>query len=146
MAKRSPLKQVKVARQAGGSVIVRCGETMVFAAACASPNASADIDFLPLKVALQRELFIQQVRPSAASSRGEGRPSERETLMSRLIDRPLRPRSRMATIMKCRCLRTWVVRRCSRSRPPRHLRLLGSLGHLRHPPHQAYRRSPRRLC
>lgn len=80
----------KVARQAGGSVIVRCGETMVFAAACASPSASAEIDFLPLKVD-HKENFSAAGKTLSGFIKREGRPSEREILLSRLIDRPIRP-------------------------------------------------------
>lgn len=80
----------KVARQASGSVIVRCGETMVFAAACSSPTASADIDFLPLKVDY-KENFSAAGKTVSGFIKREGRPSEREILLSRLIDRPLRP-------------------------------------------------------
>lgn len=80
----------KIARQAGGSVIVRCGETMVFTSACAAPNASDDIDFLPLKVDY-KESFSSAGKTISGFIKREGRPTEREILLSRLIDRPLRP-------------------------------------------------------
>lgn len=80
----------KIARQAGGSVIVRCGETMVFTSACASPTASDDIDFLPLKVDY-KESFSSAGKTVSGFIKREGRPTEREILLSRLIDRPLRP-------------------------------------------------------
>lgn len=80
----------KVARQAGGAVIVRSGETMVFSSACATPSASADIDFLPLKVDY-KESFSSAGKTLSGFIKREGRPSEREILLSRLIDRPLRP-------------------------------------------------------
>src|SRR5579872_3329022 len=80
----------KVARQANGSVIVRCGETVVFSSACAAPTASQEIDFFPLRVDYQ-EKYSAVGRTAAGFIKREGRPSEREILVSRLIDRPLRP-------------------------------------------------------
>ena len=80
----------KVARQAGGAVIVRCGETMVFSTACAAPNADPTTDFLPLRVDYQ-EKFSSAGKTLGGFIKREGRPSEREILTSRLIDRPLRP-------------------------------------------------------
>jgi polyribonucleotide nucleotidyltransferase len=80
----------KIARQANGSVIVRCGETMVLATACASANALPDVDFLPLRVDYQ-EKFSSVGRTAAGYVKREGKPTEHETLTSRLIDRPLRP-------------------------------------------------------
>lgn len=80
----------KVARQAGGAVIVRSGETMVFSSACAAPHAAADIDYLPLKVDY-KENFSSAGKTVSGFIKREGRPSERETLLSRLIDRPIRP-------------------------------------------------------
>lgn len=80
----------KIARQAGGSVIVRCGETMVFSAVCAAPEAESDIDFLPLKVDY-KESFSSAGKTLSGFIKREGRPTEKEILTSRLIDRPLRP-------------------------------------------------------
>lgn len=80
----------KVARQANGSVIVRCGETVVFSSACAAPSASQEIDFFPLRVDYQ-EKYSSVGRTAAGFIKREGRPTEREILVSRLIDRPLRP-------------------------------------------------------
>ncbi|MES2272644.1 MAG: polyribonucleotide nucleotidyltransferase [Chlamydiota bacterium] len=80
----------KVARQANGSVLVHCGETVVFASACASPNAAEGLDFLPLKVDYQ-EKYSSVGRTASGFIKREGRPAEREILTSRLIDRPLRP-------------------------------------------------------
>lgn len=80
----------KIARQAGGAVIVRCGETMVFATACAESHADPDKDFLPLRVDYQ-EKFSSAGKTVSGFIKREGRPSEREVLVSRLIDRPLRP-------------------------------------------------------
>lgn len=80
----------KIARQAGGAVIVRCGETMVFSTACSAPNADASADFLPLRVDYQ-EKFSSAGKTVSGFIKREGRPTEREILTSRLIDRPLRP-------------------------------------------------------
>lgn len=80
----------KVARQANGSVIIRVGDTMVFTTACASPEAVPGADFLPLRVDYQ-EKFSSAGKTVSGFIKREGRPSEKETLVSRLIDRPLRP-------------------------------------------------------
>lgn len=80
----------KIARQAGGAVIVRCGETIVFSTACAAPKADPTTDFLPLRVDYQ-EKFSSAGKTLGGFIKREGRPSEREILISRLIDRPLRP-------------------------------------------------------
>lgn len=80
----------KIARQANGSVLVRCGETIVMATACAAPTATEGGDFLPLRVDYQ-EKFSSAGKTLGGFIKREGRPTERETLVSRLIDRPLRP-------------------------------------------------------
>ncbi len=80
----------KIARQANGAVLVRCGETMVLATACSTPNPLPDVDFLPLRVDYQEKFSSVGKTPSGFIKR-EGRPAERETLTSRLIDRPIRP-------------------------------------------------------
>lgn len=80
----------KIAKQANGSVLVRYGDTIVFSSACASPEAAADIDFLPLRVDYQ-EKFFSAGKTLGGFIKREGRPSEREILVSRLIDRPIRP-------------------------------------------------------
>jgi polyribonucleotide nucleotidyltransferase len=80
----------KIARQAGGAVVVRCGETIVFATACAAPNPDPTADFFPLRVDYQ-EKFSSAGKTVSGFIKREGRPSEREILGSRLIDRPIRP-------------------------------------------------------
>ncbi len=80
----------KIARQAGGAVIVRCGETIVFTTACAAPTADPETDFFPLRVDYQ-EKFSSAGKTLGGFIKREGRPTEREILVSRLIDRPLRP-------------------------------------------------------
>jgi len=80
----------KIARQANGSVVVQCGETMVFASACAAAQPAEGIDFFPLRVDYQEKLSSTG-RTLGGFIKREGRPAEREILTSRLIDRPLRP-------------------------------------------------------
>lgn len=80
----------KIARQANGAVLVKLGETILFCSACGAKEASADIDFLPLRVDYQ-EKFSSAGKSLGGFMKREGRPSEREILVSRLIDRPLRP-------------------------------------------------------
>lgn len=80
----------KIARQANAAVTIRCEDTILLSTACASAKAAEDIDFLPLKVDYQEKLSSTG-RTLGGFIKREGRPTERETLMSRLIDRPLRP-------------------------------------------------------
>lgn len=80
----------KIARQANGAVVVRCGETVLFNSACASPEAAPETDFLPLRVDYQ-EKFSSAGKTLGGFIKREGRPTEKETLACRLIDRPLRP-------------------------------------------------------
>jgi polyribonucleotide nucleotidyltransferase len=84
------LETGKSARQANGSVMLHAGETMVFASACAAPTASAEIDFFPLRVDYQ-EKYSSVGRTAGGFIKREGRPTEKEILTCRLIDRPLRP-------------------------------------------------------
>lgn len=80
----------KVARQANGAVIIRCGETFLLTTACANPAAGEGTDFLPLRVDYQ-EKFSSIGKTLSGFIKREGRPNDKETLVSRLIDRPLRP-------------------------------------------------------
>ncbi len=80
----------KIARQAGGAVLLRSGETVVFATACAAPQPDPNTDFFPLRVDYQ-EKFSSAGKTLGGFIKREGRPTERETLVCRLIDRPLRP-------------------------------------------------------
>lgn len=79
----------RIARQANGSVLLRQGDTMVFTSACWAP-ASATADFLGLRVDYQ-ENFSSVGKTASGFIKRQGRPSEKEILVSRLIDRPLRP-------------------------------------------------------
>lgn len=80
----------KIARQAGGSVLVRSGETILLGTACSAPPPSEDTDFLPLRVDYQ-EKFSSSGKTLGGFIKREGRPTEKEVLTSRLIDRPIRP-------------------------------------------------------
>jgi polyribonucleotide nucleotidyltransferase len=80
----------KVARQANGSVMVTYGDTVVLATAVAEKSARSGVDFFPLTVNYQEKTFAAGKIPGGFFKR-EGRPSEKETLTSRLIDRPIRP-------------------------------------------------------
>ena len=80
----------KIARQANGAVILRCGDTIVLTTACANPKLDPTIDFFPLRVDYQ-EKFSAAGKTLGGFIKREGRPTEKEILVSRLIDRPLRP-------------------------------------------------------
>ncbi len=80
----------KIARQAGGSVLVHCNETTVLATACAAAAPTDSIDFLPLRVDYQAK-FASAGRTLGGFIKREGRPNTRDILTSRLIDRSLRP-------------------------------------------------------
>ena len=79
----------RLAKQAGGAAFVKYGDTVVLVTATAASSAR-DVDFLPLTVDYQEKTFAAGKIPGGFFKR-EGRPSEKETLTSRLIDRPIRP-------------------------------------------------------
>lgn len=80
----------KIARQANGSVFVSCEGTSILATVAAKKEASPDQSWFPLTVNYQEKTYAAGRIPGGFFKR-EGRPSEKETLISRLIDRPLRP-------------------------------------------------------
>jgi polyribonucleotide nucleotidyltransferase len=80
----------EIARQANGSVVVSCAETVVLVTAVGAKNAVPGRDFFPLTVNYQEKTYAAGRIPGGFFKR-EGRPTERETLTSRLIDRPIRP-------------------------------------------------------
>lgn len=84
------LETGRVAREAGGAVIVRVGDTMILATATASDKPREGIDFLPLLVDFEEKLYAVGKIPGGFFKR-EGRPTERAVLTARLIDRPIRP-------------------------------------------------------
>jgi polyribonucleotide nucleotidyltransferase len=80
----------KVAKQANGAVLVQYGETVVLVTAVTSDTRREGLDFIPLTVNYQEMTYAAGRIPGGFFKR-EGRPSDRETLISRFIDRPLRP-------------------------------------------------------
>ncbi|MGQ0682945.1 polyribonucleotide nucleotidyltransferase [Bradyrhizobium sp.] len=84
------LETGKVARQADGAVVATYGETVVLATVVAAKTPREGVDFLPLTVDYQEKTYAAGRIPGGYFKR-EGRPSEKETLVSRLIDRPIRP-------------------------------------------------------
>src|SRR5258708_4520 len=88
--RRLVLETGKVARQADGAVMATYGETTVLCTAVANKQAKPGQDFFPLTVNYQEKTFAAGKIPGGFFKR-EGRPSEKETLTSRLIDRPIRP-------------------------------------------------------
>lgn len=81
----------EVARQASGSVLMKYGDTVVVVAATKEDRVREGIDFLPLMVDYQEMSYAAGRIPGGFFRREIGRPSEKETLTSRLIDRPIRP-------------------------------------------------------
>lgn len=88
--KKLVLETGKVARQADGAVMATYGETTVLATAVAAKSAKPGQDFFPLTVHYQEKFFAAGKIPGGFFKR-EGRPTEKEVLVSRLIDRPIRP-------------------------------------------------------
>src|SRR5499427_6003964 len=88
--RRLVLETGKVARQADGAVMATYGETTVLCTAVAMKQVKPGQDFFPLTVNYQEKTFAAGKIPGGFFKR-EGRPSEKETLVSRLIDRPIRP-------------------------------------------------------
>src|ERR1700726_4577400 len=88
--RRLVLETGKIARQADGAVLASYGDTTVLCTAVAMKSAKPGQDFFPLTVNYQEKTFAAGKIPGGFFKR-EGRPSEKETLTSRLIDRPIRP-------------------------------------------------------
>jgi polyribonucleotide nucleotidyltransferase len=88
--KKLRLETGRLARQADGAVLATYGETTVLATAVAERSAKPGVDFFPLTVNYQEKTYAAGKIPGGYFKR-EGRPTERETLISRLIDRPIRP-------------------------------------------------------
>lgn len=80
----------EIAKQAGGSAVIRYNDTVVLSAATASKQAKEGIDFFPLTVSFEEKLYSVGKIPGGFLRR-EGRPSEHATLTARMIDRPIRP-------------------------------------------------------
>ena len=88
--KKLTLETGRIARQADGAVLATYGETVVLCTVVASKEPKEGLDFLPLTVSYQEKTFAAGKIPGGFFKR-EARPSDKETLISRLIDRPIRP-------------------------------------------------------
>src|SRR6056297_2974568 len=84
------LETGKMAKQANGAVFASYGGTAVLATACASNNVLEGLDFVPLQVEYNEKYYAAGKIPGGFLKR-EGRPKDKEILVSRLIDRPMRP-------------------------------------------------------
>jgi len=88
--KKIILETGKIARQADGAVIATCGETVVIATVVGAKKVDPETDYFPLQVNYQEKYYAAGKIPGGYFKR-EARPTESETLISRLIDRPIRP-------------------------------------------------------
>ncbi len=88
--KKISLETGKIARQADGAIIATCGETVVMATVVGAKKVNPDVDYFPLQVNYQEKYYAAGKIPGGYFKR-EARPTESETLISRLIDRPIRP-------------------------------------------------------
>jgi polyribonucleotide nucleotidyltransferase len=119
------LETGKIARQADGAVLATYGETVVLATVVSAKEPKPGQDFFPLTVNYQEKTFAAGKIPGGYFKR-EGRPTEKETLISRLIDRPIRPlfadgyKNDTQVVVTVSSM-TWRTIRtsCSRWSPPR---------------------------
>ena len=88
--KKISLETGKIARQADGAIIATCGETVVLATVVGAKKVNPEMDYFPLSVNYQEKYYAAGKIPGGYFKR-EARPTESETLISRLIDRPIRP-------------------------------------------------------
>ena len=88
--KKISIETGKIARQADGAIIAKCGETVVLATVVGAKKINPDVDYFPLSVNYQEKYYAAGKIPGGYFKR-EARPTEAETLISRLIDRPIRP-------------------------------------------------------
>jgi len=88
--KKIILETGKIARQADGAIIATCGETVVMATVVGEKKVNPEMDYFPLQVNYQEKYYAAGRIPGGYFKR-EARPTEAETLISRLIDRPIRP-------------------------------------------------------
>jgi len=84
------LETGKLAKQADGSVVVKCGDTMILATVVSAKESKVEVDFMPLSVDYQ-EKFASFGRFPGGFQRREGKPGDNEILIGRLVDRALRP-------------------------------------------------------
>ena len=97
------LETGKIARQANGAVVVRSGETVVLVSACANEEPKVNAAFFPLTVDYREYTYAAGKFPGGFIKR-EGRPSEKEILTSRLIDRGVVTSGGPSRAMSCRCV------------------------------------------
>ena len=97
--KKLTLETGKVARQADGAIIASLGETVVIATAVGAKKLNDGQDYFPLSVNYQEKYYAAGKIPGGYFKR-EARPTEAETLISRLIDRPIRPLFPSSFLMK----------------------------------------------
>ena len=88
--KKLTLETGRIARQADGAIIATCGETVVISTVVGAKKVNEEIDYFPLSVNYQEKYYAAGKIPGGYFKR-EARPTESETLISRLIDRPIRP-------------------------------------------------------
>jgi len=88
--KKITLETGRIARQADGAIIATCGETVVISTVVGAKKVNEEIDYFPLSVNYQEKYYAAGKIPGGYFKR-EARPTESETLISRLIDRPIRP-------------------------------------------------------
>jgi len=88
--KKISIETGKIARQADGAIIAQCGETVVMATVVGAKKVNPEVDYFPLSVNYQEKYYSAGKIPGGYFKR-EARPTESETLISRLIDRPIRP-------------------------------------------------------
>ena len=88
--KKLTLETGKIARQADGAIIATCGETVVISTVVGAKKVDPETDYFPLQVNYQEKYYAAGKIPGGYFKR-EARPTESETLISRLIDRPIRP-------------------------------------------------------
>jgi polyribonucleotide nucleotidyltransferase len=139
------LETGEIARQASGAVIVNMADTMVMVTVVGAKTADSGRDFFPLTVDYQEKTYAAGRIPGGFFKR-EGRPSEKETLTCRLIDRPIRPLFPKGFMNEVQ-----VVANVISSNPEvdadvlLHARHLRRAGGIRHSLQRSDRRRPRRL-
>ena len=139
------LETGKIARQADGAVLATYGETTVLATVVAAKAPREGVDFLPLTVDYQEKYYAAGRIPGGYFKR-EGRPTEKETLVSRLIDRPIRPLFADGWRNETQVIVTDAVARSGkRSRHPGAGRLVGGADAVGRAVHGTDRRRARRL-
>ena len=133
----------KVAKQASGSVVVQYGDTIVLVTVV-SANDERDTDFLPLSVEYQEKVYAAGRIPGNYFRREIGRPSEKETLTARLIDRPIRPLFPKAYRFETQVIAT--VLSMDQENDPDVLAMVGAIGGVGDFRHSFCRSDRRRSC